>query len=364
MSVNELSILLEKLHVAQENGSKDEQIDVLFELAQYHYNESDFVKSEMSLKTILKFKKKCANVNYYLALIEIQKNNHKNALDYLEDEIKNNPENVYAKQLKEKLHVDSNFPLITIVLVLINSFIGLVYTFPQISFIDAIKFGIYSFDLNIVSSFTSLFFHVNILHLLINMLILMMFGLILEKHIGSIKFLFIYIMSGICGNFVEALFSSSNAIVLGASASLFGILGALMMREPLFKIRVLGIFKLPIILVLGLFFALSFIIDSFVHTTLVSGNIAHVIGLFIGIFVTGVLYNETISVFYNWILIAFGFWFVQLGVKKAIDIESFLVLSYDMLFAFVLVLIGIFFIVYSYSRLKYLEGFGEKSEDE
>jgi membrane associated rhomboid family serine protease len=65
---------------------------------------------------------------------------------------------------------------------------------------------------------TSMFLHADISHLLFNMLALFLFGVYLERKVGSKWFLIIYFLSGIIGSLGFAMFSSPDSIAIGASS--------------------------------------------------------------------------------------------------------------------------------------------------
>lgn len=349
---SELLILVENLHKSQRDGDENDKIEAFMNLAQYHYNKQDFAKATISLKQIKQINPKTPNVNYYLSLIELSNENIEKAINYLNLELNINPENINAKNLKDKLKIHSNFPLVTLFLFLINLGVYLL-TFPKITMMDSVRYGVSRVGFDIWSIITSGFFHMNLFHFIVNMVILLMFGLILEKNIGSLKFLLIYLLSGMIGNLIQAIVFNES-IVLGASASLFGVLGALMMRQPLLDIKLFGIIKTPLILVLGGFFTLSAIVGIFIKTQVVSGDIAHVSGLFIGMLITAIYYRETINVFYNWLFIAFGFWLIEFALKTYVLAD--ITLLSELLFLIFSFIMGIGIIVYSYQSLKLAEG--------
>jgi rhomboid protease GluP len=73
--------------------------------------------------------------------------------------------------------------------------------------------------------FTSMFVHVNIIHLLGNMLFLLIFGLRAEELFSLKEYLLIYFLSGLAGNLLTLLFGP-NMISAGASGAIFGMFGA------------------------------------------------------------------------------------------------------------------------------------------
>lgn len=75
--------------------------------------------------------------------------------------------------------------------------------------------------------FTSMFLHIGILHLLCNMYSLYIIGKEVENVFGKVKYLIIYLLSGIAGSILSLAFNH-NTICAGASGAIFGLLGALL----------------------------------------------------------------------------------------------------------------------------------------
>lgn len=74
--------------------------------------------------------------------------------------------------------------------------------------------------------FTAMFLHVGGSHIFFNSLALLIFGQLVEKHYGHVRFLIIYILAGLAGS-VASYILNPIAIAAGASGAVFGILGAL-----------------------------------------------------------------------------------------------------------------------------------------
>jgi membrane associated rhomboid family serine protease len=72
---------------------------------------------------------------------------------------------------------------------------------------------------------TSGFLHVNLLHIFFNMYLLYLLGQMLEPAIGSVRFGLIYAISLFAGS-LGALIVSPNAVTVGASGAVFGLMGA------------------------------------------------------------------------------------------------------------------------------------------
>ncbi|MGB3433165.1 rhomboid family intramembrane serine protease [Achromobacter sp.] len=75
--------------------------------------------------------------------------------------------------------------------------------------------------------FSSMFLHIGFLHLAINMLALWSLGIILEARMRSWVFLGVYMLSGLCGSLVTALWHRGEFFLsCGASGAILGIFGA------------------------------------------------------------------------------------------------------------------------------------------
>lgn len=134
-----------------------------------------------------------------------------------------------------------------------------------------------------------MFIHIGVLHLLFNMWVLWDLGQLVERLLGPVGFLLLYVISGIGGSIASVAWNT-NVISAGASGAVFGVFGALMsflvMRkdtippEILGSLRNSGLFFLVINLVLG--FSIKGIDMA-----------AHLGGLGVG-FVCGLILNQPI----------------------------------------------------------------------
>jgi membrane associated rhomboid family serine protease len=75
--------------------------------------------------------------------------------------------------------------------------------------------------------FTAAFLHIGPVHLAMNMLGLLIFGSELERHLGRIRFLSLYLLSALGGAVAIQLFGDPRVPVAGASTAIYGLLGAL-----------------------------------------------------------------------------------------------------------------------------------------
>ena len=81
-----------------------------------------------------------------------------------------------------------------------------------------------------VSSLTSMFLHANVAHIAFNMLALFTLGRIIEPHIGSARFVFVYMLSGFAGTGLHTVYAfisgaGINTPVVGASGAISGVIG-------------------------------------------------------------------------------------------------------------------------------------------
>jgi len=75
---------------------------------------------------------------------------------------------------------------------------------------------------------TSFFTHVQVWHIGFNMLALYVLGPQLEQLLGRVRFLALYLLSGLCGSLAVYWLSPVNQPTVGASGAIFGLMGALL----------------------------------------------------------------------------------------------------------------------------------------
>lgn len=79
--------------------------------------------------------------------------------------------------------------------------------------------------------FTCMFLHYGFEHLMNNMLALVLLGWQLEHELGRVKYVLLYLLSGLAGNLLSLaveLHGEEYAVSAGASGAIFGIVGALL----------------------------------------------------------------------------------------------------------------------------------------
>ncbi|NQE06198.1 Rhomboid protease GlpG [ANME-1 cluster archaeon GoMg1] len=125
---------------------------------------------------------------------------------------------------------------------------------------------------------THLFLHGSFEHFFINMLVFFFFAPVLERKIGSSKFLLIFFLAGIFAGIGWSLTSVAPAV--GASGALMGIFATLAVLMPRMRVYLFFIVPLEIWMVVILFALYDFFMigsgDMIAHT-------AHLSGLFFGL---------------------------------------------------------------------------------
>ena len=97
-----------------------------------------------------------------------------------------------------------------------------------------------------------------------------------ESFFGKLKYLFIYIISGISGSILSIAFSS-NTVSAGASGAIFGLLGAMLYFGYHYRVYLGNVLKSQIIPLIILNLVIGFILSGI-------DNLAHIGGLIGGIF--------------------------------------------------------------------------------
>jgi membrane associated rhomboid family serine protease len=77
---------------------------------------------------------------------------------------------------------------------------------------------------------TSAFLHASVIHIAFNMLALWWLGAPVEMVLGRVRFIGLYLVSGLAGA-AGALVANPNAVTVGASGAIFGLLGAGLILE-------------------------------------------------------------------------------------------------------------------------------------
>jgi membrane associated rhomboid family serine protease len=134
-----------------------------------------------------------------------------------------------------------NFPRTTMALVFVNTIIffgSLVFKEAAAAFY-LIPSELYKAPYTII---TSMFMHADIFHLFGNMYCLWVFGDNIEDRLGKVKYLSIYLGTGICATIVYIITATNpNIPTLGASGAVSGVMGAYLALYPGARIDISGI---------------------------------------------------------------------------------------------------------------------------
>ncbi len=132
--------------------------------------------------------------------------------------------------------------------------------------------------------FTYMFVHADFTHILFNMIALFIFGQALEKRLGTREFLLYYLLVGTLSgifSFFSYFFAKQDAVLLGASGSVYGILLLFAVFFPFAKVYVFGILPIRAPLLIILFFFIE-LFSQFSGANTGVAHLTHLAGLFFG----------------------------------------------------------------------------------
>ena len=135
--------------------------------------------------------------------------------------------------------------------------------------------------------FTATFMHFGIQHLANNMLLLFLLGQIFERAVGPVRYLGIYLGSGLAGSFLSFFYlclMNKNDIVAGASGAIFGIVGGMIIVIIVHKGKYQGISTKRMLFMAAITLYFGF-------ATAGTDNVGHVGGLLAGIILTFISYG-------------------------------------------------------------------------
>lgn len=119
---------------------------------------------------------------------------------------------------------------------------------------------------------TPMFLHANFTHLLFNSMSLFLFAPPLEQMLGKVRFLIVYIASGIIGNIGTYLAEPLDYVHVGASGAIFGLFGVYVFLT-VFRKELIGRDQSKMIMTLLIIAVLSTFINSNINI------MAHLFGL-------------------------------------------------------------------------------------
>lgn len=184
-----------------------------------------------------------------------------------------------AKQVEKVFKM--KFPMITYILIAINIMF----------FIIPVLFGEYENVYYLLCNhgpsirngqyyrlFTNMFIHGGILHLAVNCYSLYVIGTQMESFLGKIKFLIIYLVSGLSGSLLSMAIMG-NVFSVGASGAIFGLLGAMLYFGYHYRVYLGNVIRSQIIPIVIANLAIGFMVPRI-------DNAAHIGGLIGGVLMT------------------------------------------------------------------------------
>lgn len=142
--------------------------------------------------------------------------------------------------------------------------------------------------------FTAVFMHFGIRHLVGNMLVLFLLGTHLEKAMGKVKYLLLYLGCGCGANLVFICYElfleansgiSMNIVSAGASGAIFGVAGGLLFVVLVNKGRLEDLSTRQVMIMLVISLCIGFQDAG-------TNNLAHISGVVIGFLLSMILYQR------------------------------------------------------------------------
>ncbi len=155
-------------------------------------------------------------------------------------------------------------PRVTSTLIVINVAlfgVGLLLSFGGADTDLIIEFGMWPLGIAVYGEWwrlvTAAFLHAGFLHIGFNMYVLYLLGPILERVLGSARFLILYLVAALGGSVASYAVSDPNSVSVGASGAIFGLMAALLVVGKRFR---RDVSQIAILLAINL--AIGFIIPS------------------------------------------------------------------------------------------------------
>lgn len=152
----------------------------------------------------------------------------------------------------------SGAPVVTYGIIALSAFVFILQSIPGIggSVTDAVQYaGLYSYPglFQPWRMLTSVFAHVSILHIALNMYTFWIFGQLLEPLLGRWRYAALYLICGLAGSVAVFLLADPRQPVIGASGAIFGMLGAFLVIQ-----RRLGGSATQLLILVGLNLVIGF----------------------------------------------------------------------------------------------------------
>lgn len=175
-------------------------------------------------------------------------------------------EELNKKTIKEdnelaKIFLKKDQPIVTYSIILLNIIVFMLSLLDYNMIIN--YFANYYINVKngeIYRLLTACFVHANFLHIFFNMYALYYVGPMVEKYYGKLKYLLIYLGSGIMGSLFSVVLS--NNVSIGASGAIFGLFGSMLYFGYKYRATLDGFVRSGIIPVLFINLILGFIVPN------------------------------------------------------------------------------------------------------
>ena len=121
---------------------------------------------------------------------------------------------------------------------------------------------------------SSIFLHSGFLHVMNNMIMFILFAMIMEPVLGTVKFTMLYFISGILAGVISVF--TNDAVNIGASGAIFGLVGWALAQRLIYKNHDFS----QALFMIGIIFGLVSLVFGFIMPNV--NNFAHLIGLITG----------------------------------------------------------------------------------
>ncbi len=146
-------------------------------------------------------------------------------------------------------------------------------------------------DLQLISLVSALFIHASWLHLLGNMVYLWVFGMPVERRLGGLGMLVVFVLGGALANlFVAMRLPELTFPIIGASGAISAVVGAYLVLFPSRRIGMLlplGLYlqfaRVPSVLVIGSWFTLQLVYTVLGPTSGIVAWWTHMAGFALGL---------------------------------------------------------------------------------
>ncbi|MFT3678220.1 MAG: rhomboid family intramembrane serine protease [Chitinophagaceae bacterium] len=170
------------------------------------------------------------------AFAQLQKNYTAEDIDTWNQQLQQNREEreQIQEQIAQIMAQPSTQPLVTYTIVALNVLVFVLMTIKGVHLFSPEAMQILDWGGNMSPRtlsgewwrlFTSIFVHVGIIHLVVNMLALFIAGIYLESLIGSWRFLLAYLCTGVFASLTSIWWHDPPLVSAGASGAIFGIYG-------------------------------------------------------------------------------------------------------------------------------------------